>query len=202
MQKIVKISIVVIAFMLFGFAALTWQPYNFNYKMRRVRADSGLVVPRGDTLTVGYSGIDSVGSLLYKNSNNTFYYLSTTGWKSLSGGSIGHVAPGTVTFTPVASPDTYFGTGYSINISGDGDHFRVTINTGTGISATGTLGNFTIPVGFASTPVTVWSGGTVTTNGTNIGFGINATTATNLIMFNSQQFLPSATYIYNVISGL
>jgi hypothetical protein len=41
------------------------------------------VVPRGDTLTVGYSGIDSVGSLLYKNSNNTFYYLSTTGWKSI-----------------------------------------------------------------------------------------------------------------------
>lgn len=115
--------------------------------------------------------------------------------------SVGHASPGTVTFTGSGSVNTTLGIGYTINITGDGDHYNIIINTGTPITTSGTVGTFNLPVAFSSNPIVVWSPGNVTAS--NLAtVGMNATSTSTVVMFTTTQFLPNSTYIYNVNAGL
>lgn len=84
MLRIVK----VILLLLIGSSAFgqyqPWQSMPFNYRMKRVKADSGLIVPRLTTLNSLVSTVDSVGALFYYNTNNSLYVKTTTGAKSLA----------------------------------------------------------------------------------------------------------------------
>lgn len=88
MSRIVKIFLL----LLIGSTAFgqyqPWQTMPFNYRMKRVKADSGLIAPRLTSLNSGVSTVDSVGAIFYYNTDNSLYVKTTTGAKALAFGSI------------------------------------------------------------------------------------------------------------------
>jgi hypothetical protein len=113
-----------------------------------------------------------------------------------------HASTGLPIFTPVGNIDDFLGVGYSFTITGNGDRMQVTINTGTGIISSGTIGTIDFATPFASTPVCVWSPGNIQAALGINGVGFNATSGNSILMFNSTPFTASSTYIYNISTGL
>jgi hypothetical protein len=316
-----------------------WQTMPFNYRMKRLKADSGLIVPRLTSLNSGVSTVDSVGALFYYNTDNSLYVKTNTGVKALSfsGGTASNIyntsgilngnrtltgmnntysltfdsigffnvnangftniaalgvektyivhqydniglrisdpgvpyvdvtlqrsdtsfavtvankgtlkklimqqdtlsfngklvlpsagnpgvgrvlvdstgtgmavwrnstptSPGTPTFTPTGSANSILGTGYSLNITGSGDHMRIQLTTGTSITTSGTIGTIVLATPYSSTPIVVGVASEVGSIGAPVGF--NAISASNILMFSSSNLTPSKTYYFNLISGL
>lgn len=113
-----------------------------------------------------------------------------------------HNSPGLPTFTPAANINDFLGTGYSFTITGNGDRMQITLVTGTGIISTGTIGTIDFATPFVSAPISVWSPGNVDAALGGKGVGFNATSGSNITMFNSTAFSNSTTYIFNISTGL
>src|SRR5688572_16036142 len=131
---------------------------------------------------------------IHDNGSNWFVYT-----KPPSGASH-FVSTGLPTFTLNGSTTSIIGTGYSINIVGSGNYFKIELTTGTGITTTGTIGQIFFATPFPSDPVTVYSQTDLNAVGTTVLF--SAVDGTYILMANKTVLLPSTVYTFSVHTGL
>lgn len=105
-----------------------------------------------------------------------------------------------LTFTAGASATSILGSGYSVTVTGGNSFMKVTIRTGTSITATGTIGTITFTQAYANMPpAVVWSANDNNAMDAKIGFG--SSSVSNLTIFNKATLAPSTTYTYSIMVG-
>lgn len=166
----------------------------------------GLSAP--SEFSVSGSPITTSGTLTISKSNqsaNTVYAGPASGsaaapaFRSLVPTDIPLMSPGTPSFTPNGQTSDILGTGYSINITGNGDGMRVVITTGTSIVTTGTIGQIFFSTPYVNTPYTVYSASNLDAVGTTVSF----TSITNayILVSNKSLLLPSTVYSYTLVTS-
>jgi hypothetical protein len=148
-------------------------------------------------LTLGGSEVILSGNVIAENTINAWAGITAnhySGYNAIEG-----IEP---YFNPAGTATSILGTGYNVTVRGSDAFIKVTIQTGTGITSSGTIGT----ISFASpytvmndTPAIISSPNNNNALNAKIGFGNS--TAEGFTIFSTANLAPSTTYTYSIMIG-